>query len=80
MWAELVVRSYIINQTGRNKPLVYVNCAAIPVHLIESELGHVKGAFTSAANDRDGKFLLADGGTLFLDEIESFRLKFRVHC
>ncbi|WP_370053691.1 nitric oxide reductase transcriptional regulator NorR [Neptunomonas sp.] len=51
-------------------PLVYVNCAALPDNLIESELfGHKKGAFTGADQDRTGKFRLADGGTLFLDEI-----------
>ena len=52
------------------KPLVEVNCAAIPAELIESELfGHEKGAFTSAIKQRKGKFEQADGGTLFLDEV-----------
>lgn len=51
-------------------PFIKVNCAAIPQDLIESELfGHEKGAFTSAAARRRGKFELADGGTLFLDEV-----------
>ncbi|MBN2323070.1 MAG: sigma 54-interacting transcriptional regulator [Spirochaetes bacterium] len=52
------------------KPLIKVNCAAIPENLIETELfGHVKGAFTNAVTDKMGKFELAGGGTIFLDEI-----------
>ena len=54
----------------KNNPLIKVNCAAIPVNLVESELfGHEKGAFTSALDRRIGKFEQANGGTLFLDEI-----------
>ncbi|HVU99553.1 MAG TPA: sigma-54 dependent transcriptional regulator [Puia sp.] len=54
----------------KGKPLIKVNCAAIPPELIESELfGHEKGAFTGAMDRRIGKFELADGGTIFLDEI-----------
>jgi transcriptional regulator with GAF, ATPase, and Fis domain len=54
----------------RDGPLVKVNCASVPRELFESEFfGHVRGAFTGAARDRQGRFLLADGGTLFLDEV-----------
>jgi anaerobic nitric oxide reductase transcription regulator len=67
---ELVART-LHQQSSRNAgPLVYVNCAALPENLIESELfGHRKGAFTGANENRSGKFTIADGGTLFLDEI-----------
>ncbi|MGD8172035.1 nitric oxide reductase transcriptional regulator NorR [Vibrio sp. TRT 21S02] len=67
---ELVARRLHHLSARRKHPLVYVNCAAIPENLVESELfGHVKGAFTGADKSRLGKFALADGGTLFLDEI-----------
>lgn len=67
---ELVARTLHRKSNRANGPLVYVNCAALPENLIESELfGHVKGAFTGADKDRAGKFSLANGGTLFLDEI-----------
>jgi len=72
---ELVAR-WIHEKSNRNtKPLIEVNCAAIPTELIESELfGHEKGSFTSAVKQRIGKFEQADGGTLFLDEIGDMSL------
>ncbi|RJG42111.1 nitric oxide reductase transcriptional regulator NorR [Motilimonas pumila] len=67
---ELVARSLHHQSQRSQQPLVYVNCAALPEQLIESELfGHVKGAFTGADAARAGKFSLANGGSLFLDEI-----------
>ncbi|WP_022963830.1 nitric oxide reductase transcriptional regulator NorR [Halopseudomonas pelagia] len=67
---ELFAR-WLHNHSGRaDKPLVLVNCAALPESLAESELfGHVKGAFSGAGSDRGGRFDAADGGTLLLDEI-----------
>ncbi|HNF72329.1 MAG TPA: sigma-54 dependent transcriptional regulator, partial [Chitinophagaceae bacterium] len=72
---ELVARWIHAKSNRKNKPLIEVNCAAIPTELIESELfGHEKGSFTSAVKQRIGKFEQADGGTLFLDEIGDMSL------
>jgi two-component system, NtrC family, nitrogen regulation response regulator NtrX len=72
---EMVAKQIHEKSNRANKPLVEVNCAAIPSELIESELfGHEKGAFTSAIKQRIGKFEQADGGTLFLDEIGDMSL------
>lgn len=67
---ELVARAIHEQSPRKGKPMVKVNCAALPAELIESELfGHERGSFTGAAERRIGKFEQADGGTLFLDEI-----------
>jgi two-component system nitrogen regulation response regulator NtrX len=67
---ELVARAIHRASSRRERPLIQVNCAAIPEELIESELfGHEKGSFTGAVRKQMGKFVAADGGTIFLDEI-----------
>lgn len=67
---ELVARAIHANSKRKDKPLIKVNCAAIPESLMESEFfGHEKGAYTGATEQRKGRFAIADGGTIFLDEI-----------
>ncbi len=73
---ELVTRAIHRHSHRSDRALLYLNCAALPDSLAESELfGHVKGSFTGAIQDRAGKFELADGGTLFLDEIGELSLE-----
>jgi DNA-binding NtrC family response regulator len=67
---ELVARSLHLHSRRADKPMVVINCAALPESLLESELfGHEKGAFTGAISAKQGLFEVADGGTLFIDEI-----------
>jgi len=76
---ELVVAALHDASTRRSGPLVTINCGAIPLDLVESELfGHAKGAFTGAANTRRGHVANADGGTLFLDEVGELPLSVQV--
>jgi formate hydrogenlyase transcriptional activator len=73
---ELIARAIHRRSRSRERPLVQVNCAALPAGLVESELfGHEKGAFTGAVTRKVGRFELADGGTLFLDEIGELPLE-----
>jgi transcriptional regulator with PAS, ATPase and Fis domain len=73
---EVIARAIHAASKRRERPLVKVNCAAVPAGLIESEFfGHERGAFTGATNRRDGRFTLADGGTIFLDEVGELPLE-----
>ncbi len=76
---EVIARAVHKSSLRADKPLIKVNCGALPESLIESELfGHEKGAFTGATTKRDGRFKLADGGTIFLDEIGDLPLLLQV--
>ena len=76
---ELIARAIHDRSPRKNRSLVKVNCGAISAGLVESELfGHVKGAFTGAIANRDGRFKLADGGTIFLDEVGELPLDTQV--
>lgn len=76
---ELIARAIHDRSPRRERPLVKVNCGAISAGLVESELfGHVRGAFTGALQNRDGRFKLADGGTIFLDEIGELPMETQV--
>jgi formate hydrogenlyase transcriptional activator len=76
---ELIARAIHSHGSRKHRPLVKLNCGAIPTGLVESELfGHMKGAFTGALERRTGRFELADGGTLFLDEVSELPLDTQV--
>jgi Nif-specific regulatory protein len=73
---ELVANAIHYNSLRAGKPLIKVNCAALPANLVEAELfGYEKGAFTGASRQKEGKFELANGGTIFLDEIGALALE-----
>jgi formate hydrogenlyase transcriptional activator len=73
---ELIARAIHSASRRKDRPLIKMNCAALPAGLVESELfGHEKGAFTGAISRRVGRFELADGGTIFLDEIGELPLE-----
>ncbi|VAW21214.1 Formate hydrogenlyase transcriptional activator [hydrothermal vent metagenome] len=76
---EVIANAIHYNSKRKDKPMIAINCGAIPTHLIESELfGHEKGAFTDAKEAKPGKFEQVNGGTLFLDEISELPLNDQV--
>ncbi len=76
---ELLAKAIHFNSTRKERPLVTINCGAIPRDLLESELfGHIKGSFTGAVADKKGKIEAADRGTVFLDEIGEMPLELQV--
>jgi len=76
---ELIAKALHRGSSRRDRPLIKVNCAAIPKDLVESELfGYERGAFTGAVSSKPGRFELADGGTLFLDEIGEVPVEMQV--
>src|SRR5690349_16674181 len=76
---ELIAREVHNRSPRAGKPFITINCGAIPENLLESELfGHVKGSFTGAVANKQGKFQAADGGTLFLDEIGEMPIELQV--
>ncbi|MGQ0506766.1 MAG: sigma-54-dependent transcriptional regulator [Myxococcaceae bacterium] len=76
---ELIAMALHDGSSRRSKPLIKINCAAIPKDLMESELfGYERGAFTGAVTSKPGRFELADGGTLFLDEIGEIPIEMQV--
>jgi two-component system, NtrC family, response regulator AtoC len=73
---ELIARALHEHSPRRERPFVAINCAALPVELLESEFfGHTRGAFTGAAQTQPGLFVTADGGTIFFDEVASMPLE-----
>ena len=76
---ELMARAIHENSPRATRPLIVVNCGAIPSELLEAELfGHMKGAFTGATQNSTGRFELAHGGTIFLDEVGDLPLHLQV--